>query len=97
MNRIAIRLYLHEPDGRLTDSEEAFGLDDFGGQLPVVGDMIVGPGAARRPGETEQDLCTVVGRVFNPRVPGECVALIVEKRSASAQDIDGVTERASAA
>ena len=84
-----IRILHRDPAGKIFDSGTEFGLEDFAGQVPNIGDMIVDPavlvGNDRRLPQNRQ-VWTVVGRVFNSRDNADYVALIVETRDGTIMD-----------
>ena len=80
---VHIRIYFREPDGKLEDSQQEFGIESFAGVIPAIGDMIVDPGVLQglnRHDPKNRRVWDVVGRVFNPRDMADYVALVVEER-----------------
>jgi hypothetical protein len=83
VSELVIRIYYQSSRGSIEDSETDFGLEDFGGLLPAVGDRILDPSTEserERSDPSARTMWVVIGRVFNPRdLPGS-VALVVETR-----------------
>lgn len=92
MTGVTIRINYRNPDGKIEDGQQDFGLEDFGGVLPAVGDLILNPGVLQglnRRDPANREIWTVVGRIFNPRdLGGEYIGLIVEVRAPTEADID---------
>lgn len=87
MKDVTIRIYFRDSDGKANDGQEDYGLSDFGGLLPCVGDCILKPGVLQgldRGRPNNREIWTVVGRMFNPRDNKDYVALIVEERPPTA-------------
>lgn len=90
---VNIRIYFREADGTLSDSQQDFDPESFGGIVPAIGDMIVEPGVPSfldRHDPANRVIWDVVGRVFNPRDLNDYVALIVEPRNANPCEYDVV-------
>lgn len=84
------RIYERYPDGRVEDRQFDMTLDDFGGQCPVVGDLILEAGVPQhldRHDAANRRFWVVVGRVFNPRDLPDYIALIVEERAPTAEEV----------
>lgn len=84
-----IRILHRDLSGKVFDGSVDFGLEDFAGQVPGIGDMILNPGVpvgTDRHDPRNREIWTVVGRVFNPRDNGEYVSLIVESRDGTLAD-----------
>lgn len=84
-----IRILHREPNGKVFDGGVDFGPEQFAGQMPTIGDMIVNPGVPQglnRADPQNRELWTVVGRVFNSRDNKDYVSLIVETRDGSLAD-----------
>ena len=84
-----IRILHRDQSGKVFDGSVDFGLEDFAGQVPGIGDMILNPGVPvgkDRHDPRNREIWTVVGRVFNPRDNGEYVSLIVESREGTLED-----------
>lgn len=84
-----IRILYKDDSGRVSDGSLDFDLDDFAGQVPTIGDMIVNPGVLvgkDRQDARNREVWTVVGRVFNSRDNKDYVALIVESREGTLAD-----------
>jgi len=81
---------LHRVDaGKVIDGSQDFGLEDFAGQVPMIGDMILDPGVPvgkKRDDPRNREIWTVVGRVFNPRDNADYVSLIVDSRDGTLDD-----------
>jgi len=78
---VTVRIYEQTGD-EWTDWQRDCGLEDFGGFLPAVGDMILEPGVLQgldRYDPVNRKLLTVVQRVFNPRDLPNYVVLVVEQ------------------
>lgn len=84
-----IRILHRDPAGKVFDHGVEFGPEDFAGQVPTIGDMVVDPGVPvgqdRRLPHNRQ-IWTVVGRVFNSRDNADYVALIVASRDGALMD-----------
>jgi hypothetical protein len=79
-----IRLHHRRSDGMIEDAHQDFGLENFGGFLPAVGDLILDSGVRQgldRYDAQNRRMWTVVQRVFNPRENQDMVALVVEERA----------------
>jgi hypothetical protein len=88
-----IRLYERQGDGKILDRQLEFSLKDFAGHCPAIGDVIVDSFVAREAARDEpanRILQTVVGRVFNPRDLEGYIALIVEERKPTAEEMEFV-------
>jgi len=73
----------------VSDYGHDYGPEDFAGQVPAIGDMILDPGVPvgqDRHDPRNREIWTVVGRVFNPRDNKDYVSLIVESRSGTLAD-----------
>ncbi len=84
-----IRILHRDQAGKVFDGGIDFGLEDFAGQMPAIGDTILNPGVPvgeDRHDPRNREIWAVVGRVFNPRDNGEYVSLIVESRSGTLDD-----------
>lgn len=89
MEDVVVRILTRDSSGKVEDWQQDFGLEDFAGFLPSVGDIIVDPGVLQgldRNKPENRDVWTVVGRVFNPRDLKNYVSLIVEERKGTAED-----------
>ncbi len=85
----SIRILHRDPAGKVFDGGVEFGLEQFAGQVPMVGDTILDPGVLQgqdRHMPQNRAIWTVVGRVFNPRDREDTVALIVESRDGNLAD-----------
>lgn len=85
----SIRILHRDPAGNVSDGGVAFGLEQFAGQVPTIGDTIIDPGVLQgqdRHMPQNRSIWTVVGRVFNPRDREDTVALIVESRDGNLVD-----------
>lgn len=83
MSDVTIRIHIRQSDGEIVDTQSDFGLPDFGGVLPSVGDTILDPGVVQgrdRRDPFNRGIWTVVDRMFNPRDLKDYIALIVEVR-----------------
>lgn len=83
------RIYERDSDGQIEDRQHDMSLDDFGGQCPLVGDLIVEAGVPShldRSDPANRKIWTVVARVFNPRDLPDYIALIVEERAPTATE-----------
>lgn len=81
-----VRLYCIE-DGQLVDTKNEFPIEQLGGSVPIVGDLIVEPGVSgdqeRRFVAAYRTVYEVKARYFLPHAHGEdyCyVAVVVEDR-----------------
>ena len=84
-----IRIHMRGADGKVTDAQQDYGLEDFAGHLPQIGDTIVDPGVPQgldRRKPENRDVWKVVDRVFNPRDLQDYVALVVEERKGTEAD-----------
>lgn len=89
MTTPTFRIHERAPDGQIQDRQFDMSLDDFGGQCPTIGDLIVAPGVLAgldRSDPLNRHLWAVVGRVFNPRDLSGYIALIVEERIPTAAE-----------
>lgn len=85
----SIRILHRDPAGKVSDGGVEFGLEQFAGQVPTIGDTILDPGVLQgqdRHMPQNRSIWTVVGRVFNPRDREDTVALIVESRDGNLAD-----------
>ncbi len=64
----------------LFHAREDFGLESFGGHLPVVGDLILDPRSDSELNRKNRRIWNVVQRVFNPRDNADYIALVVEEQ-----------------
>lgn len=83
MGNVTIRIHFRSADETIEDGLLDFGLSDFGGILPAVGDRILNPGVLQgrdRYDPLNREIWTVIGRVFNPRDEAEYIALVVDMR-----------------
>ena len=86
MKEVSIRLYVRNADGVIEDSKTDWALENFGGFLPSVGDVVLDPAVLSQRDRSDPNnrrMWTVVQRVFNPKDFEDYVALIVEKRTLS--------------
>ena len=87
MKEVNIRVYLRNADGVIEDSQTGdWGLENFGGFLPSVGDMVLDPAVLSQRDRSDpgnRRMWTVVQRVFNPKDFEDYVAVIVEERPLS--------------
>jgi hypothetical protein len=83
MADLTIRLHYRDKAGKVEDAQNDLGLESFGGQLPMVGDLILDPGVTSgldRRERKNRRMWTVMQRVFNPRDNADYIALVVEER-----------------
>lgn len=81
---VTIRIHTRAEKGEWQDDAQDYGLSDFGGFLPAVGDFILEPGVGSNLDRTDPKnrvMMKVVERVFNPRDLSDYVLLIVDKRA----------------
>jgi hypothetical protein len=86
---VTIRIYFRHSDGRVEDGSQDFGLRDFAGVLPAIGDTILNPGVLQgldRNQPANREVWKVVDRVFNPRDLANYVVLVVEERRGTEAD-----------
>ena len=84
-----IRVLHRDETGKVSDFGNDYGPDNFAGQVPAIGDMILNPGVPSGKGRHDprnREIWTVIGRVFNPRDSKKYVSLIVESRAGSLDD-----------
>ncbi|MBA4765306.1 MAG: hypothetical protein H2048_07480 [Erythrobacter sp.] len=84
-----IRILHRAEDGKVSDGSLDFDLNDFGDQVPAVGDQIVNPGVLIGKDRTDpqnREIWTVVGRVFNSRDNKDYIGLIVKTRQGTLED-----------
>ena len=65
-----IRILHRDTAGKAFDGSVDFSPEDFAGQVPAIGDMILNPGVSvgkKRGDPRNRQIWTVVGRVFNAR------------------------------
>jgi len=89
MSEISIRIYIRDDQGRAHDNSEDFGLEDFAGHLPAIGDTILDPGVLGgldRSIAENRRIWTVRERIFNPRDLKDYVVLVVEERPGTRND-----------
>lgn len=75
--------------GKVFDGSVDFSPEDFAGQVPAIGDMILNSGVSvgkKRDDPRNREIWTVVGRVFNSRDNKDYVSLIVESRDGTLAD-----------
>lgn len=85
----SIRILHRDPTGKVFDGGVEYGVEQFAGQVPAIGDTILDPGVIAgqdRNDPQNRSIWTVVGRVFNPRDRQDTVALIVESRDGNLAD-----------
>lgn len=81
MTDLTIRLHYRDQNGKVfEDAREDFGLESFGGHLPVVGDLILDPRSDSELNRKNRRIWNVVQRVFNPRDNADYIALVVEEQ-----------------
>lgn len=88
-NVTSIRILHRDPAGKVFDGGVEYGLEQFAGQVPTIGDTILDPGVLQgqdRHMQQNRSIWIVVGRVFNPRDNEDMVALIVESRDGNLAD-----------
>jgi hypothetical protein len=81
-NDLTFRVTVEHLDGSVADAGD-FGLEDFGGIAPAIGDEILDPFAgekAVRYDPQSRAIWRVKRRVFNPRDHKDYIALLVEER-----------------
>ncbi len=86
---VTVRIYKQTQEGDWEDWQQDYGLEDFAGFLPAVGDLILEPGVLQglnRYDPQNRKLLTVVQRVFNPRDLPNYVALVVEEHVPSGRE-----------
>lgn len=92
MTDVTIRIYFRDSDGKLEDGKLDHGVEDFGGTIPVAGDVILEPGVLAgldRALPENRRMWSVVRRVFNPRDNGgSFIALVVEERRVTEDELD---------
>lgn len=91
MKDVTIRFYHRDDKGKLHDDCEDFGLDQFAGIIPSVGDKILRdgvPSGLDRKVTANREILTVTDRYFNPRDNENYVALVVSTSRATAQEED---------
>ena len=84
-----IRILHADTAGKVFDGGVDFSPEDFAGQVPAIGDMILNPGVPvgkKRDDPHNREIWTVVGRVFNSRDNKDYVSLIVESRAGTLAD-----------
>lgn len=89
MTEVTFRIYYRDASGHTEDATLDMGLEDFGGQAPMIGDTILNPGVTSgrdRNDPTNREVWKVVDRVFNPRDNKDYIALVVEYRPGSPTD-----------
>lgn len=90
-----VRLYKQTADG-WDDWQQDYGLEDFAGFLPNVGDMILEPGVLQgldRHDPNNRKMLTVKQRIFNPRDLKNYVVLVVEEHTPADRERMVVTPR----
>ena len=92
-----IRLYGIEDDGTYYDMRDTYDLDDFGGVLPVVGDLIIDPGVLGgldRKASENRTVLEVAHRHIQPSTPGDddrWIVLVCNQRPGLPMEADIVT------
>ena len=84
-----IRILHRDTAGKVFDGGADFGPEDFAGQVPAIGDMILNPGVPvgkKRDDPRNREIWTVIGRVFNSRDNKDYESLIVESRDGTLAD-----------
>lgn len=84
-----IRILHRDTAGKVFDGGVDFAPEDFAGQVPAIGDMILNPSTPvgkKRDDPRNREIWTVVGRVFNSRDNKNYVSLIVESRDGTLAD-----------
>jgi hypothetical protein len=89
----AIHLFFEDEDGRLRHSEEYFELkSDFGGRMPMIGDLILYPGVSTtgdRADAASPDKRTfyeVTRRIFAPSAVRGWTGLVVRSRQGRTEE-----------
>lgn len=94
MADVHIRIYFQAADGSLEDSQLEYGVENFAGFVPVIGDMIVDPGVLEglnRHEPKNRRVWDVVGRVFNPRDMADHIALVLQDRVQNPHEYNVIT------
>lgn len=96
MKPFAVRIYLRQQDGTLTDLQEEYDGASFANTVPAVGDRIVDPGVARglnRHLPENRDVYEVVSRYFMPDAHDDLtyVAIVVNSRKGRHEERNLVT------
>lgn len=94
MTSPTLRIYERLSDGHVEDRQLDMGLEDCGGQGPMVGDLILEAGVPQhldRADPANRRIWMVVARVFNPRDLPDYVALAVEERAPTASETSFVS------
>jgi hypothetical protein len=81
-----IRVHQLNEDGSVDGSHLEFNMHDFGGHLPLLGDLVVRPHHAGDPADPRR-MWEVVGRYLTPGVAfdaGACVTVVVQAREPTA-------------
>lgn len=89
MTDVTIRIYYRDAKGNVEDGQVDFGLSDFAGFLPSIGDTVVNPGVLQgrdRNRPEDREVWKVVDRVFGPRDMKGYVVLVVEERAGTRAD-----------
>lgn len=84
-----IRILHRDPNGLVSDGGITYGTEQFAGQVPMIGDTILDPGAPSgkdRNDPRNRTIWTVVARVFNHRDNENTVSIIVESRKGTLED-----------
>ncbi|TWH95329.1 hypothetical protein IQ35_01586 [Sphingobium wenxiniae] len=95
-DEITVRLYKQMEDGKWEDFQQDYGLEDFAGFLPAVGDMILEPGVLQgldRYKAENRKMLTVVQRIFNPRDLPNYVVLVVTEHTPEGREATAVSIR----
>jgi len=85
---VTIRICKRDGDN-VEDARQDFGIDDFGGTVPVIGDAILSPGVRQgldRGKPENRRVWEVVGRVFNPHDNKDYIVLVVDERPGTRAD-----------
>jgi hypothetical protein len=91
MQKPYLRLYHRHHDGKIVDAGHDMTLSDFAGVLPSIGDWILQPGVRQGLDQLDpksRNIWVVVHRMFNPRDMENGIALIVENRKPTPNELD---------
>jgi hypothetical protein len=89
MSETTICIHVRDPGGLIKDIRMELTLDELGGVLPSVGDLIISPVGKVDADGTEGPppaIWTVVARVFRLAGQEDCIGLVVEQRALNGSD-----------
>lgn len=95
-SEVIVRLYQQDAAGDWHDYQRDYGLEDFAGIVPSIGDKFLEPGVLQgldRYQAVNRRLYTVVERFFNPRDLTNYVVLVVTESVPTGREASIVSPR----